>query len=198
MFNKFYTVLREYIISKTPIEPEIKGRINILNDVDPELCPETIETVLEKLNQLTQIVQENKEQIEELKRTRFHSGTLIPQPVLGLSWSMNSAFDNSWSWPLQIVLDLIEENKSPINILLTVSSNKFLKGSAFYTSQNRGSDGNFEMLNGFVPLLVQKLYHKRHFFLFPVICDFVKKNLENIAIDFFLNSSWMSMEKKDL
>ena len=66
-------VLREYIISKTPIEPEIKGRINIINDVDPESCPETIETVLEKLNQLTQIVQENKKEIEELKRTRFHS-----------------------------------------------------------------------------------------------------------------------------
>ena len=66
-------VLREYIITKTPIEPEIKGRINIINDVDPESCPETIETVLEKLNQLTQIVQENKEEIEELKRTRFHS-----------------------------------------------------------------------------------------------------------------------------
>ena len=66
-------ILKEYIIFKTPIEPEIKGRINILNNVDPESCPETIETVLEKLNELTQIVQENKEEIEELKRTSFHS-----------------------------------------------------------------------------------------------------------------------------
>ena len=66
-------ILREYIISKTPVEPEIKGRINIINDVDPESCPETIETVLEKLNQLTQIVQENKKEIEELKRTTSNS-----------------------------------------------------------------------------------------------------------------------------
>jgi hypothetical protein len=65
LFNKFYTVLREYIISKAPIEPEIKGRINVIND--QESCPETIETVLEKLNQLIQIVQENKVEIEELK-----------------------------------------------------------------------------------------------------------------------------------
>ena len=73
-FISGHVIFKLYVIKSTNWKPP-KGRINIINDVDPESCPETIETVLEKLNQLTQIVQENKKEIEELKRSRFNSWT---------------------------------------------------------------------------------------------------------------------------
>ena len=46
------------------IEPKKKGRITLINNFEePEDCPQTLETLLEKINELNKKVQANTEEI---------------------------------------------------------------------------------------------------------------------------------------
>ena len=45
-----------------------------------------------------------------------------------------------------------------------------------YLSQNWGSDGHFDMLNGSKFWLVQKLWHKLQIFPFPLPITYIKEN----------------------